>query len=260
MNIPEAIKQNKRLRQELVGTIFPTNSSGDVVVESYDNHNHVTVRFVNTGVIRVTKMSKLRSGEIRDNSRKVVKYNGEEFIGCGIGLPYKFNIHPYRQWRSIIMRCYKPNRKGVCAAYNNCTMSKEWHDFEKFLEWYNTNKIIDDCCVDKDLLKKDNNIYCSENCCLVPQQINNAIIRQKSRRGKYPIGVHWSETHHKFGATIAKYGKCKTLGWFNSIDDAFTVYKQAKEEYLKELAELYKNKISEKVHNALKNYIVEITD
>lgn len=260
MNIPKAIEYNKKMKQELVGAVFLTNSCGKVVVVSYHNASNIIVRFVNTGAIKSTRMDRLRSGAVRDNSRKTVKYYGEEFIGCGTGVSYKQNEHAYYQWRSIIMRCYKPNWKGCAAAYKSCVMSKEWHDFEKFLEWYNANKITDTCCVDKDLLKKDNNIYCSENCCLVPQQINNAIIRQKSRRGKYPIGVHWSESHHKFGAAIAKYGKCKTLGWFNSADEAFSVYKQAKEGYLKELAELYKNQISEKVYNALNNYTVEITD
>ncbi len=260
MNIPEAIRYNERMSYEMVGKIFPTNLYGDVIVESYKDCNNIIIRFLNTGFKKHVRMDKLRSGAIRDNSRKAVNYNGEDFIGCGIDVPYEQNKHAFYLWRSIMMRCYKQNRNGICHAYDGCTMSKEWHDFKNFVDWYNQNKKCDKCCVDKDLLVKDNKIYCSERCCLVPRQINNAIIKQKSRRGKYPIGVHWSEEHHKFGASIAKFGKCKTLGWFDSANEAFQAYKECKEEHLRTLANLYKEQITPMVYEALLKYQVEITD
>ena len=49
---------------------------------------------------------------------------------------------------------------------------------------------------------------------------------------------------------------------YNTIEDAFYAYKQAKEAHIKEVAtQYYKDgKITEKVYNALMNYKVEITD
>lgn len=43
-------------------------------------------------------------------------------------------------------------------------------------------------------------------------------------------------------------------------EEAFYKYKEAKELYIKEVADKWKNQIPEKVHNALYNYVVEITD
>lgn len=260
MNIPEAIKHHQTMTHELVGKVFPTNSCGDVIVESYQNCNNITICFVNSGFRKRTRMDKLRSGAIRDNSRKIIKYNGEEFIGCGVGLPYEQNRHAYYQWRSIMMRCYKKKRDNFCSAYDGCTMSKEWHDFKNFVLWYDRHKKTDKCCVDKDLLVKGNKVYCAERCCLVPIQINNAIIKQKSRRGDYPIGVRWSKAHKKFGASIALFGRCKNLGWYNSVTEAFEAYKERKEAYLKELAGIYREEITHDVYQTLINYQVEITD
>ena len=49
---------------------------------------------------------------------------------------------------------------------------------------------------------------------------------------------------------------------FDTVEDAFQRYKQAKEEHLKELAKKYfkEGKIKQNVYNALMNYKVEITD
>lgn len=52
------------------------------------------------------------------------------------------------------------------------------------------------------------------------------------------------------------------MGIFDTVEDAFQKYKEAKEEHLKELAKKYfdKGKIKQNVYNALMNYKVEITD
>ena len=55
-------------------------------------------------------------------------------------------------------------------------------------------------------------------------------------------------------------GKNYSLGSFKTELEAFNAYKQAKENYLKELANKWKDKIDERAYNALMNYQVEITD
>ena len=52
----------------------------------------------------------------------------------------------------------------------------------------------------------------------------------------------------------------KTLGYFNTIEEAFNAYKNFKEKYIKQVANEYKDYIPIELYNALLNYQVEITD
>jgi hypothetical protein len=54
--------------------------------------------------------------------------------------------------------------------------------------------------------------------------------------------------------------KEKYLGRFVTPEEAFQVYKQAKEAYIKEVAELYKDQIDIRVYEALMKYEVDIND
>ena len=55
-------------------------------------------------------------------------------------------------------------------------------------------------------------------------------------------------------------GKPEYLGYFNTEIEAFNAYKQAKENYIKELANKWKDQIDPRAYEALMNYTVEITD
>ena len=50
------------------------------------------------------------------------------------------------------------------------------------------------------------------------------------------------------------------LGRFNNKDDAFIIYKNYKEQLIKDIAEKYRKSIPQILYNALINYEVEITD
>ena len=54
----------------------------------------------------------------------------------------------------------------------------------------------------------------------------------------------------------------KYLGRFSldQVEEAFLTYKRFKENYIKQVADEYKNLIPDKVYQALYNYKVEITD
>ena len=51
-----------------------------------------------------------------------------------------------------------------------------------------------------------------------------------------------------------------TLGSYNNEIEAFQCYKRFKENYIKEVAEEYKNLIPTKLYEAMYKYEVEITD
>ncbi len=54
--------------------------------------------------------------------------------------------------------------------------------------------------------------------------------------------------------------KQESLGRFQTEVEAFQAYKKAKETYIKEVANFYKDQISLKVYNTLMSYSVEMSD
>ena len=80
-------------------------------------------------------------------------------------------------------------------------------------------------------------------------------------RGKYLIGVYWNKRANAFVSRVSKNkGKSEHLGCFNTEIEAFNAYKQAKESFIKEQANKWKDKIDDRAYEALMNYTVEITD
>ena len=55
-------------------------------------------------------------------------------------------------------------------------------------------------------------------------------------------------------------GKQEYLGSFNTETEAFNAYKKAKEYFIKEQAEKWKDKIDIRAYNALMNYEVSVDD
>ena len=56
------------------------------------------------------------------------------------------------------------------------------------------------------------------------------------------------------------FGKTVYLGSFKTKNEAFFVYKEAKEAYIKELATKWRSQIDLRAYEALMSYQVEITD
>ena len=94
----------------------------------------------------------------------------------------------------------------------------------------------------------------------MPEVINLLIINNKASRGEYPVGVTKAR-ENRFRARLNKgKGVVEHLGYYKTPEDAFLAYKQAKEDYIKEVAIKWKDQIDPKVYEALMNYQVEITD
>ena len=120
--------------------------------------------------------------------------------------------------------------------------------------------------LDKDILNKGNKIYSPETCVFVPQRINNLFTKSNKIRGGYPIGVNYSQNCNclcvRCSILCEDKKKNKHLGYF-SLDEpfkAFSTYKNFKENYIKKVADEYKELIPQKLYEALYKYEVEIND
>ena len=114
--------------------------------------------------------------------------------------------------------------------------------------------------LDKDILVKGSKIYSPETCIFTPQFINTLFIKTNSKRGNFPIGVTYKKDINKYLATVQIKKKHVHIGVFSNQEEAFHAYKQAKEQYIKKVADEYKDKIPQKLYEAMYNWKVEITD
>ena len=250
-----------------VGVVCKSKSFGDFRIVSYSDSKNVMIVFINTGFLTSTRSDCIRDGRVRDRLTSsvfgvgVIGNNRDIKVG---GVATK----EYKLWYTMLQRCYDEHSEGLLETYKDCTASENFIHYEYFYDWCNNQvgfNIFDEHGkpfeLDKDLLSKGNKLYSEHTCVFLPREINVAFTKSNKARGKYPIGVYWNNSKRVFIAQINKGGgNQKHLGQFETETEAFKAYKQAKENYLKELANKWKDKIDDRAYKALMNYQVEITD
>lgn len=178
--------------------------------------------------------------------------------GCNLrGVSTTIN---YTRWTSMKARCKEGGwQQTHFETYKGCYIADEWLTFSNFNEWCIAQDMPDEYVLDKDILVKGNKCYGPEYCSLVPREINNLFTKSNSIRGDLPIGVSLNK-YGTYEAIVSKFGKTTHLGSYKTVSEAFAAYKEAKEQHIRDVANLYKGKISDKVYNALMAYVVEVDD
>ena len=248
--------------KDCVGKVFKLKSSGDFKVVKYSDSGHVEIQFLNTGYETVVQLGHIKSGSVKDPYSPTV-------YGVGItGTKYPTyeggaQTKEYVLWNGMLERCYSTMFKKKCPTYEGCEVSDKFKSYEYFYDW--CNKQIGFFFffwhLDKDLLVKGNKVYSEDSCVFIHREINLLLTKSTASRGEHLIGVCW---HKKDKAFIAQVNKSKGgrewLGSFKTELEAFNAYKQAKEAFIKEQAEIYKGRVDQRVYEALMKYTVEITD
>lgn len=188
---------------------------------------------------------------------------------CGVGdtggLPTRVNgkiVKSYNVWEHMLTRCYNPKCQSKNPTYKNCVVSEEWKYYPNFLKFFE-EFYREGYHLDKDILVTNNKTYSTEYCRFVPERINLLLLQKGNARGDLPIGVTFQKGRKKPYRTSVKIkGKNKSLGYFSTPEEAFLSYKQAKEEYVKEVAEEFykRGEICEDIYNALMVWEVNIDD
>jgi hypothetical protein len=247
-----------------IGAIGKNSHGSTMEVVKYNNSHDITVRFIEKGNYRHTNWISFRDGKVKNVYDKSVY--GAGFLGEGKYKP-KVNgkaSYQYEVWNPMLKRCCSEKFKEKYTTYKDCAIAEEWLNFQNFAKWYDENYYNVDgerMNLDKDILVKGNKLYSPETCVFVPIRINNLFLKRDKVRGDLPIGVIRVKNTEKYDANcINSKGKIIHLKRHNTPEDAFRVYKEFKEQVIKEVAEEYKDKIPTKLYNALLNYQVEITD
>lgn len=192
-------------------------------------------------------------------------------IICGVGYigqqrdlsTRKSKGESYKCWRNMITRCYDLEIHKKHPTYADCEVCNDWHNFTIFDKWFNEN-YKPNWCLDKDILIKGNREYSPQTCCFVPCEINSILTKRQNHRGNTPIGVKYCKAKRRlkdcYKASFTKGNEKVYLGSFKTEEEAFQAYKVAKEAWIKEVANKYKDSLEPRVYDALMKYEVEITD
>lgn len=222
--------------------------ANDIDVEFQDGHKYIAKNM---------RYDYFKEGKVQNPFDKTV---------FNIGYLGEINIvdahsKSYQTWKGILERCYDQNFQKYKPTYKDCTICEEWLNYSIFKKWFENNiyYIQDERMdLDKDILHKGNKCYCPQYCIFVPSRINTLFTNGTNVRGKFPVGVTLDRTTYR--ARLSTLEERKDLGHYKNIEDAFQAYKIAKEQYIKEVADKYKDQIPLQLYNVMYNYKVEITD
>lgn len=258
---------NKVEYKNCVGKVFTSKYCGLFKVISYHNRSKVEIEFIETGYRKFCGLSNIRVGEIKDPYFKSLC--GVGVVGVKYGTRYKNEsgenvmVKQYNIWSHMIKRCYSDKSENKDKTYKGCTVSENFKHYEYFYEWCNKQVGFgnDGWHLDKDLLVKGNKVYSENTCVFLPQELNNLLTNRSNNRGEFPIGVCYRKREGKYSSALSlNKGNPTTLGYYNTPEEAFYAYKEAKEDFIKEQALKWKDKIDPRAYEALMNYRVEITD
>lgn len=243
-----------------VGEAHKNNKGENFTIVRYKDNKDVDIQFEDGTLTLNRNYSEVISGGIRNPNTPSIY--GVGYISEGV---YKTTLNGkrtkhYVSWRGMLCRCYSDNFLERYPTYKDVTVCEDWHNFQNFAKWHEENykPHMQGWCLDKDILKKTNKVYSPETCCFVPNEINNLVIRHNTHRGEFPIGVTYKSGG--FRACLNTKDGSKHIGRFKNSEDAFQAYKTAKEKYVKEVADKWKEQITEQTYQALYNYKVETTD
>ena len=169
----------------------------------------------------------------------------------------------YKEWNSMIERGFSEIYKNKYPSYKDVIVDEYFYNFQNYGYWREQNYYEiegERMELDKDILIKNNKIYAPDKCIFVPQRINYLFTKHQNARGNYPIGVTYDKRCDKYIARCNTLNDRKYLGRYNTPEEAFLAYKEFKEAYIKEIANEYKERIPNRLYEAMYEWKVEITD
>ena len=190
---------------------------------------------------------------------------------CGVGFNDKTrpanvdgkNVKEYDLWQSMLKRCFSEKYQTRRPTYKGCNVSDNFLNYSFFYDWCQEQigfgKVDEKgryWQLDKDLLFVGNKTYSETTCVFVPHKINSFFTDRGNARGEYPLGVYFHKASGKFQARCAVNGKQEHLGYFDTPQEAFTVYKPFKENLCKQLALKWQSEIDERLFNTMMNWTV----
>ena len=268
-NSKEEIQRRIELR---LGEENVNNQGVLMKIIEYVGYSDITVEFQDQYKGKVhTTYAHFKSGGVKNPyypSVYGIGMVGDKYLRWKDSIPEK----EYVAWVDVLKRCFSESFKKKNPTYKDVTCCEEWLLYENFYEWLHSQDNFDKWYnnkqwnVDKDILVKGNKLYSPETCCLVSNNVNCLFVKCVATRGDLPIGVRYNKVNKKFNVKISKHRNGKAvsehIGVYDTSEEAFYAYKEAKESYIKQVAqeEYSLDNITKKCYDAMMSYEVEITD
>lgn len=250
-------KKNSYFHQ--VGESYIHPEYGEYHIVELIKGKNAVIEFANTGFRCVQSMGNIKHKRVKDALAPVVY--GVGYMGTKRNVVLAPSKSPaYFAWHNMLHRCYAEDIRGKRPTYKDCTVTEEWKCFATFNEWFDKQVYSQGWKLDKDILVKGNKEYGPSTCCFVPNEVNVLFTKRQNCRGDLPIGVQYSESKLRYKAGMTRGNDKVFLGYYSTPEEAFNAYKVAKEAWIKEVADKWKDKLDPKVYKALYEYQVEITD
>lgn len=234
--------ENKEYYENL-DAIFVTLEGYRFKIKEYLGYDNIVIEFIDNGYQTTTRMDKIKKGSIAYPYHPN-KYNS--YIGVG-----KYDskgdyerIHSI--WYHIFRRTNNIDNLKIYEAYKDVKVDYRWYNYQNFATWMDNylqslnpdfrNKYQ----IDKDILQWgiEPKIYGPDTCCLVPPIIN-AIMSSNLKNSISSGVIKCTGCTNSFYTEIRIQKERKYLGTYKTPEEAFQVYKEAKERYIRELADYY---------------------
>lgn len=164
-------------------------------------------------------------------------------------------------WRDMIRRTNGSGLGIKAASYGGCVVSEDFKLFHNFFEWMQTEPAhkSQSYHLDKDILG-DGKLYSSETCCLIPPELNLALVgstRLRANNTTGVIGVSWCKRDKVYVPKLHAKGRHYNLGAYKSKIQALEVYVAAKNKHIASIAQGYKDVLSPLVFERLTQGILD---
>lgn len=263
--IQTGMVKDKKLFEEktnnLVGQIFTNNVGDKYKVLSIDGWKNVEIEFIDTGTKRTIQKTQIKHGNVKDYNKKILYGVGYMGSYCWKNTDRLYKT-AYNRWSGMLSRCYnKDDRAFDTYGKEGIYVVDGWHNFSNYFNWFKEN-YNEGFEVDKDILGGGKPYYSPETCCLVPKDLNLCMAYNRRKKDdNLPVGVRFHKRDKKYYTNVKGTDrKNKSLGYYETPEEAFNVYKIEKEKVIKEYAEMYKDQIKPEVYEALINWEVRPYD
>lgn len=217
----------------------------------------LTVQFEDDTIVKKAAYKEFSSGSIKNLNHPSIFDKG--YMGEG---KYKAwgktkLTKVYNTWFGMMSRCYDEKLRTKQPTYSDVEICNEWHNFQNFAKWFEEN-YIDGFHLDKDIICPTCRIYSPETCVFVPRDINSLFTSARISKRNLPVGIY--HLRGRYQVSTPNHGRTTYIGFYKTVEEAMVVYKITKEKYMREVSEIWKGRVDERVYQALANYIVEIAD
>lgn len=254
----------EKIKAQRIGTKTNNISGFEMECIEYRNSMDIDVKFTISGkIVKNVQWNNFIRGKVKDGYANSKYYN---YI-CSHGNNCNYD-KVYYMWLNMIKRCFDLKYKNEKPTYKNVTCCDEWLTYENFYDWvisqenFKTWKTLKWSAIDKDIIKKNNKLYSPDTCLLVPVNVNNLFVKHDALRGNHPIGVSFIDGKYVASCTNSIKNMRVIIGTYDTEEEAFQAYKEYKEKFIKEIADIEygKGTITKKCRDAMYLYKVEISD